>query len=109
MGKTGRLPGARRYRGWTPFPLPPASSRTQDADREEAGGAPSASPFQLPPLASPAACTMEVLTLHSTVEFDSGTWWHVGFMFFFPLKHNVHILQPTYDTRFSEIKRSQYD
>lgn len=51
---------------------------------------------------------MEVFTLHSTVEFDSGKWWHVGFIFF-SFKHNVHILQPTYDTRFSEIKRSQYD
>lgn len=28
---------------------------------------------------------------------------------FFSLKHNVHILKPTHDTRFSKIKRSRYD
>lgn len=56
--------------------------------------------------ASLAAC----FTLQSTVEFDSGKWWHVGFIVFvFSLKHNVHILQPTHDTRFSKITRSQYD
>lgn len=58
------------------------------------------------PFTNLAACTVEVFTLHSTVEFDSEKWWHVGFVFFFSLKHSVHILQPTHDIRFSKIKRS---
>lgn len=60
----------------------------------------------VPLFANLAACTVEVFTLHSTVEFDSEKWRHVGFVFFFSLKHSVHILQPTHDIRFSKIKRS---
>ena len=60
----------------------------------------------VPPFTNLAACTVEVFTLHSTVEFDSEKWRHVGFVFSFFLKHSVHILQPTHDIRFSKIKRS---
>lgn len=53
------------------------------SDREEAGGGSKASLFSFPQFASLAACTAEVFTLRSTVEFDSGKWRHVGFIFLF--------------------------
>lgn len=66
------------------FSPPPFYSRQHwDADREEAGGGSKASFFSFPQFASLAACTVEVFTLHSTVEFDSGKWRHVGFIFLF--------------------------
>lgn len=68
----------------------------------------SASSLQFTQFASLAACTAEVFTLHSMqnlIQENGGMW----VSFFFSLKHNVHILQPTHDIRFSKIKCSRYE